>query len=884
MVGKLRPPQQRLFLMDRPALLARLDEALSCPLTIMLAPPGFGKSTLLTQWWHRLRAAGGTCVAWLTLDERDAEITSFVAHLILALTEAGVDLGMLDELARRDLSQADAKATIYQLLDLLHRGENRVVIILDDYHRVRSDPVDAIMNMIIRNGGARMHMVVSGRDRPNLALAELETRGLVSTFDAHDLVMSFEDTFRFFRGRLSREEAEVLHRRTEGWAVTLQLASLWLDKDDRRRQALHDFSGRTVEITRYLVEQVLSDLSQDLQDFLVDTSILERFDASLANAVRDRDDSELMLERLAHFDALLLALDSGRRWFRYHHLFADFLRQRLLLRGADQVAGLHHRAALRLNAEGNLLEAVHHALQNGDTRQAIGFVRAAGGWELILSRGIGFVRNLLKNFSEDAIRSSSVLLLAQGYLQIKLGNVDAATRWIEQAAIVGDKEESTRRDQIIVETLLRAYADDLDMPGWTETLTSHIEALDRDDHLGRATLLAALAVSALAMGDFQRTEHESRAGMREMEVAGSVLGNTYCMFHLAQSWFYRGLLREAEALLRQALVIAEAHYGQDSALKAIGSCLLAQILFLGNETDEALTRITSALPAVEAHDSWMDVLASAYGTAVMLERADRGIPAALKMVERAEATGHARGLGCLIDMAAAWRLELLLALDPSAANAYVRAAELEHRLKTMVGPYRWRQRTALGMALGQWHLAGGRSADALRILRPIEEECATAGRKLDGGRVALILAAVFKQRGEGAKMIENLCRGLDQLMEPGAMRLALDLAVPVAPLLQYAAAEYADQLEERQGAYISSLLHELKATTEADPNELSGREREVLRQLCLGYSNKLIGANLDLSENTVKFHLKRIYQKLGANSRSAAVLTAIRRQLVDAAP
>jgi LuxR family transcriptional regulator, maltose regulon positive regulatory protein len=878
LVGKFEPPRQRVATTPRAALLERLDRGLSYPLTLVVSPPGFGKTTLLTQWWNALRARQDCAAAWLTLDEDDGEVTRFVAHLILSAGQAGINVGRLEISARQYLSDANVKTTVGALIEAVHSCARRLVVILDDYHRLHSPAVDAVVEMLIRNAGPSVHVVVSGRDRPRLRVSDLSARGLVAIFEASDLILTLPETADVLGQHAPSPELSMLYARTEGWPVALQLAKLWLERGEQRTERILAFSGRSGEVANYLAEQVLQDLTPELQDFLLETSILERFDAQLADAVRARHDSRRNLEALAHFEALLVPLDAGREWFRYHHLFADFLHQRLLCRPRGDVAGLHRRAAAWLVANGDLLEAVKHALRAGDVDQAIELVRAAGGWELILSRGIGFMRNLLKNFSDEIIGGSPVLELAQTYLQIKHGDLAGSRRrlrHLDVQAVAAPKN----RDYMIVSALLRTYLDDIAGSDWVPTLVAQTSGLDETDHLGRGTLLAASAVGSLGHCDMPSVERFSRMGIREMRAAGSVLGATYCFFHLAQSHFYRGKLGEAESVCREALITAEENYGADSALQAVGNCLLAQLLYWRNDLQEARRRLSTALPPVESHDGWFDVYCAAYQTAVSIECAAGDFAAAFALLERCWTIAESRGLHRLADLVCAWRLSVLTMCGSlEAADRLVRDRQLVERHRAAVEPFGWRFQYAAAASLARWHLAAGRSAAALETMKPAISNALAHGSRMIVAHFDVLGAVALRQRGETAQAISRLESALDYATTERVPRIFLDAGPAIEPLLQTALHHNRELvMSGSQRGLINELLASYRAPQREGPNELSARELEVLRELCQGRSNKVIGRLLDLSENTVKFHLKGIYRKLAVDSRTAAIAAAAQR-------
>lgn len=871
----MRPPRQRIVTSVRESLLTELDDALSAILTITQSPAGFGKTTLLAQWFERLRTRDGVKVAWLSLDEDDAEITRFLANFALALEAAG--LSVEPGATSQAPSFSEAVYRREALREAIEREPDMTIVVLDDYHRVRSTDVDETINHLIRGISSGFHLVISTRDRPDLRVADLEVQGLIAHVDASMLALTLAEAATIFEGQLEAGDLAAIHARTEGWAVALQLAKLWLDRDRSRGSQIGAFTGRTDAIARYLLEQVLSDLEPALQDFLIETSILDSFDAETADAIRGPSDAHQALADLARFDALLVPLDAGRRWFRYHHLFADFLRERLQ-RDPARATELHRRASNRFAGQGDTLQAVKHAQRGQDLSAAVALVVAAGGWEMVLHQGIGFTRGLMALFDPAEIEREPELLRVHGYLHLKYGEVDEARRCIERARLLAGPAE--QRDDTILAALLRTYADDVRDPDWIPALGARIAGLPAEDYLGRATLRAAAAVGALGAGDFALAESESRQGIVAMEVAGSALGATYCRFHFAQSHFYRGDVDTAETCFRDALVTAEENYGSDRALKAVGNSLLGHVLYWRDEAEEAQRRLDSAIGALEAHDSWLDVLAVACFTAVSLALRRGDVEDATALLDRTEAMAQARGLAQLGALADAWRLEMLVASgDLESAFRLAEDRHLAARAGDTGSHDAWRVVTAAGIALAQLHLRAGQGAKAQQILKRQREAAAGQQRALDVARIDTLLACAARSRGDVPAMVASLVPALGYAAEHRVPRVITGVAVEIDPMLNALLRAAGPALPEPLRAYARRLRQSLPAQPTREES-LSSRELAVLGQLCVGRSNKEIGRQLDLSENTVKFHLKRVYEKLGAHSRSAAVSAAIQRGLI----
>lgn len=881
LAGKLAPPEQRITVASFDTLLVRLDESLSRSVSVIVSPPGFGKTTLLTHWWRVLEARPDVYACWLTLDEIDSEVSRFMAGVILSVARAGVDVGHLEVAARQLAIDPNVRPIALALLEAIGRSGRRTVLILDDFHRVRSQAVDDLVETLIEHNHGELHLVVSGRCRPAFHVSALLARGMVTLFDAGDLAMSLEQASQVLGVEVSPADLALLHARTEGWAVALQLARLWLDRGRRKPESLKDFSGRTTEMMDYLAEQIVADLSEDLREFLLDTAILERFNAPLADAVRDRSDSEALLERLAHFDALLVPLDDTREWFRYHLLFADFLCQRLKRGSAQSVVALRRRAAIALAAIGELPEAVQHAISADDTALAVTLTQQAGGWELILRKGIGYVRSVLKCFSELTIRSEPTLQLTQAYLDIKLGHFDAARELLALSITMLDTAEPRiRRDFNIVQALWNGYVDNVAVVGWNEKIETYISELEPSDHLGRGTLNCERAAAALRRGSPECAEAESRRAIHNMRAAGSMLGLNYAFLHLAQSQLLCGRLREAEALFREALVMAEDNFGADSGLKALCNSFVGYCLYMKGD-------VVGSRPLVgslgETTDGWLEVFATAYEVRAREAFVRGGLEEAISIVTKATRLAQERKLEQLGQLAVAWRVELLalagLHLDAkreaNAAGIFL-AAEKN-------GPcnFRWRVRLAATLAVGRLLAGSGTTGQALHLIDGARAEFRAAKLMLPAYRLDALGIVILNRGGSTEEALLRLQALLNYIEAEGAIGILLEQGRPIESLLHAALRRNRELvLSGAQRDLIANALALLHAAYPGHHDGFSSRELEVLRELCSGRSNKAIGQFLDLSENTVKYHLKRIFRKLGADSRTGAMTSALQKNLV----
>lgn len=886
LAGKLEPPLPRADAVVRDALLAALDEAQARPLTLLLAPAGFGKTTLLAQWHAQLSAREPGAVAWLSLDEEDADAARFLGHLALALQSAGADHALCAAvLHTRD---QNPRETAMLLIRALRTAPRRISVIVDDYDRLGSSLVDDVVLRLIEHSGGRLHLLLATRRVPNLPLARLDLQAQLSRIGSAHLALDDVEAQALLGPHVPASVVDELRRYTEGWPVALQHARLWLEGDAQRQQEVAArFSGRSAQIAAYLAEQVVDDLDADTRDLLLRTSPLERINATLADAVRQRDDSGRLLARLEHFHGLLVPLDGEREWFRYHPLFADFLQQLLDREHPGQSVQLHQRAARWFGEHQRLAEAVRHAAcgarhaARGDCGDlAASYIARAGSWQLLLTHGTHAVRALLRHFDHRTIRDTPALNFTQAHLHLKLGEFSHARLLLERLRdFPAALREPLQRDYTVMVALLRDRLDEIcGNPHGLTQIAAQAGALDEDDHLGRGMLLCICATTAIAQGAFAVAEHYARNARAAMQRGGSDLGASQAMLSLGQSLFYRGQLRDAEACYRQALRWCARTPQLDRVLESAAQCLLAQLHYERGRHDDAADLLYPALELLEQHDGGMDVLAAGYGTALGLERLrDHSGRSALLLLEHIEQIAHGRKLARLSELAAAWRLMLLLEHPGNAAIDVLIArtggeSGLAHTLRSS---HRWHDRAAMGFALARWHRLAGRSSAALVILGQIEQACLANDNAWHLARTRARIALVLQQRGEPLAALPYLYSALEHVALTQSWQSIVELGLPAKAMLRSLRQHDPHTVGGSTRALtIQALLERLSDDDDPAGDIFSERELEVLAQLARGYSNKQIARRLHLSENTVKFHLKNLYRKLDARSRESALAQA----------
>ncbi len=412
---KLHAPARRAGVVPRSRLSAQLDRGAQSKLTLISAPAGFGKTTLLADWLAAA-PADRRSAAWLSLDSGDNDPASFWSYVIAALQMATAGAG---ERARPllDASQTSIEAVLTTLLNELSAEPNDIVLVLDDYHVVEAREIQDAMAFLLEHLPPHVHLVITTRADPALPLARMRARGELVEIRAADLRFTPAEAAAYLNGTMglavTAPDVEVLEGRTEGWIAALQLAALSMQGRSDVASFIAGFAGDDRYIVDYLVDEVLLRQPERVRTFLLQTSILSRLTGPLCDEVTGRDGSKAMLEALDRANLFLVALDDQRRWYRYHHLFADVLQARLLDEQSDEVPGLHRRASEWYEREGERAEAIRHATAAGDLERAADLVELAIP-EMRRSRQEATLRSWFEALPDELFRSRPVLTV--GYV------------------------------------------------------------------------------------------------------------------------------------------------------------------------------------------------------------------------------------------------------------------------------------------------------------------------------------------------------------------------------------------------------------------------------------------------------------------------------------
>jgi ATP/maltotriose-dependent transcriptional regulator MalT len=888
---KLYAPTPRPQLVTRPRLAAELDAALDTGhrLTLVSAPAGFGKSTLLGEWLtHVHESRPDVRVAWLSLDEGDNDLDRLLTHVAAALRGVGLDVTVpgpsgLTALVN-DIARAGARTP-----------DHRWVLILDDYHVIGAAGVHDAMMFLLDHLPGQLHLLVATRADPPLRLARLRSRGQLTELRAADLRFGPAQT-RDFLNRvmgLSLTPADVaaLDGRTEGWVAGLQLAALSLRAMSERADVegfIKAFAGSNRYVIDYLADEVLARKPADIRDFLLHTAVLERLTGPLCDAVTGRGDGTRMLEALERDNLFLVPLDDHRVWYRYHQLFADMLRVRLLAEHPDLVADLHRRAGDWYAGHDLVADAVRHALAAED------FVHAAHLMEGAISalrraRQDGLLLAWVGALPEPVLRRSPVLSILSAWSLMMSGDLDAAQARLDDAeralsagadaaglAVTWADTDELRAAPATISVYRASLAQARgDVPGTVRHARHAVDLAGPDDHLVRGAGNGFLGLAAWAAGDVPAALATFGDAVRSLHLAGNLVDELDSTIVLADMWLAAGRPGQARRLYEEALRSATGTgepYPRATADLHVGLAELDRELddLTGAEAHLESARVLGERGSItENRHRWSLATAQVHAA-----RGDHD--AALRLLDRAESL-YRRGFYPDVRPIAAMKARVRIAagdLAPVAAWADDRGLGLGADPGYL---YEYEHLTLVRLRLAQNRDLGA----TVGLLDRLHTAASRAGRPGSLLEIGLLLALAHQANDDLPRALAVLERSVAEAPEPANhRRLYLDEGSPVRALLRHAAT---DGRSEAIRGWARQLLDREPAPDAGPPplaDPLSPRELQVLRLLGGELTGPEIARELYVSLNTLRSHTKRIFTKLDASTRATAVRRARERGLL----
>ncbi|MGJ7495502.1 LuxR C-terminal-related transcriptional regulator [Variovorax sp. RT4R15] len=882
--AKLAPPQLSLSLLARSQLSALLHAGLTKRLLSVMAPAGYGKTTALAQLVAQVEPHGIT-TAWLSLDTEDNDPLRFMRYLAAALHHADARLG------RNALAQADGgnmaslDALVASLLHDLIGHDRRLLLVLDDFHLVQHEGVHRKLEWLVAHLPPTIGLVIASRTRLPLSVSQLRLRGELLELDAAHFGLDLDEAADFV-GRVSgapldRAQVETLHDLTEGWIAGLQLASLALRESGDRSAFLADFSGTDRDITDYLGEQVLDSLRPDLRAFLLGTAGLERFCAELCDEVLDRSDSRAMLAEVQSRNLFLSGLDRSRTWFRYHHLFADYLRGRARELPGDAVRAIHLRASDWFHRHRLPHEAVRHAFEAHDLERAADLVASFSG-ELVQHRGehatlLGWLTRLPQALvhARPKIRTGHAWSLV---LTRRYSEAEQELRALETAC--AESGDDTLR--CVVEMIRCVYWAHTGEPLLAKARSElWLKSWPQADAFLTGVVANVLASGCCASEAFEQGLQALAIARRAFEECQADYGLAWASALAMMIAMRRGDQHEAMAQAKLGIATVERSLGVASYAGSMLTLLAAEVCYERNDLAQAQRFVDQGLPFIDEH-GLVEMTTAGYLTRGRLLRLRGEAAAADACLLEGESLGHRLKLPRLARILAAERCTLRLqsgapddALKLAQSYGFVghgagspAAAELVEEDSVCLLSLRLRLSA---------HNAG---AGVLGALNDALRRAQRDGHQAHLARL-LVLKALHQHRAlDRAQALRTLDEALALAARCGLLRSLLD---GDALLLDMAEAIHASRGELQPEGHLQQLLQ--AAGRSAQPalrvtagrggaEDLTERELKILRLLKAGLGNRELAQSLFLSEATVKWHLHNIFAKLGVKNRTSALARA----------
>ena len=866
------PPPPKLVL--RPRLSERLDEGLRRKLTLISAPAGFGKTTLVSAWV----AGCGRQVAWLSLDAGDNNTTRFLTYFIAALRTIAPNFGEGVLAVLQSPQPPPTEAMLTALLNEISSIPDDFVLVLDDYHVLDARPVDAALAFLLEHLPPQMGLVIATREDPTLPLARLRGRGQLAELRVVDLRFTPSEAAGFLKQvmglDLSEEDIDALETRTEGWIAGLQLAAISLQGHQDTTSFIKSFTGSHHFVLDYLVEEVLQKQPESVQTFLLRTSILDRLCGPLCDAVLlDAPASgQETLEYLERANLFLVPLDNERHWYRYHHLFADLLRQRLRQGAASStkdgrygVAELHIRASQWYEDNGLEIEAFHHAVAANDVERAERLVEGKGT-PLHLRGLVTSMLDWLGSLPKAVMDARPSLWVKYGSLTLVVGQTTGVEEKLAagEAALQGAAEDDKTRyliGQIAAAraTLALTRYDVVTMIDQSRRALKYLPAKNR---ALRANAHWTLGFAYMLEGDRAAARQALIEAISLSQAAGDIFTTILATIGL-------GVVQEADNELYQA---AETHrrvlqLAGDQPLAIIYEAHLgvARILYEWNDLDAAEQHGRLSLHLARQYEKVIDrfILCEVFLARLKLAQGD--VDGAAAILAEASQSVREQNFAFRIPEVAAAQVLLLLRQGNLAAAAHLA------------------QTHELPLSQARVYLAHGDTSAALAVLEPLRQQMEARGWQDERLKIMVLQAVALHVHGDKDRAGQLLGDALT-LAEPGGfIRIFVDEGAPMAQLLSEAATHgivpdftgkllAAFKAEEQRNSGQPHLIS--PQFSQPLIEQLTQREIDVLRLIAQGFSNSEISERLFLALDTVKGHNRKIFEKLQVQRRTEAVARA----------
>jgi len=881
---KLMIPLPQQSLVPRKRLIEQMDQGLGKKLTVVSAPAGYGKTMLLSTWANECRIP----LTWISLDDGENDLARFLAYLVAALEKfkPGIWSDITDLLQSPQLPPR--KELLSDLINEIGQIQKPFVLILDDYHLISEQAIHDTVIYLLDNLPPQMHLVISSRADPPLKIARLRARSQLNELHLADLCFNTEEAEqllnRLMTLGLNHDQVLALTSRTEGWIAGLQMAAVSLRNSVNKADFIQSFSGSNRYILDFLVEEVLKSQTEEVQNFLMKTSILDQLTASLCDVVVGKDGSQEILESLERANLFIISLDEERSWYRYHRLFRDLLRKKAQQIYPSEVISWHRSAHNWYERRGSLEEAIEHALAAKDYEHAAQLIDASAQLTLTRSEFYTF-QGWIRRLPENIVCNRPDLILFYAWaLVVSDSPIEKVEAWLEKVDI-------TSEGIVGKVGVLRGYIDFINGEVFRaeNLLQASLAKLPPEDSLFRNVAIWLLSLFSVVIGDFttgsKALENLVQTSLQKRHIviaAGALIT-------MAEVHVRLGQLRQAKADYEQALDVARVSSGHlpvaAKALMGIGE--------LWREWNNLELANHYCMEGIQLAKLFREVTAiSGYITLANIKLAEGDEQGSYQAMERARELALRTETTDLDDMIVdSYRAKIdVLFGNLDAAGNWAQARGLDetldpNELDQKENYYQYHILKYELLVVARWLIARDQPEKALILLDMLQKKMEEQGRIHLVIEILLLTSVANQKIGDQARVMACFDRCL-VLAEPGGyVRLFLDAGTTVRTILRKAVKsgtcmEYTSKLLaafDTETLNREGDLHIPKSQSPPFPNlpePLTDREIELLSLIAKGLSNQEIAQRLFISLPTVKWHASNIYRKLGVRNRTQAVVRA----------
>jgi len=925
---KLYIPKPRPNLVPRPELISRLNAGLNGKMTVVSAPAGFGKTTLISEWIHHMERGGKmedelfhpSSIAWLSLDEGDNDLARFLAYLITSLRTipeleaANTGEALLQAFQTPSVGKEESQTTTALLTELINEitihGPTSFILILDDYHLITSKKIHDSLAFLVENLPPNMHLVIAARADLPIHIARLRGGGQLNELRLAELRFNNQEAAAFLNQvmNLDLETGDILAltKRTEGWIAGLQMASLALQAKISTQgrgninQYVQAFTGSNRYVLDYLVEEVLQQQSEQVQTFLLQTSILDRLSAPLCEALMsdcatDKDpispssthftNCQEILEYLDHANLFLIPMDDQREWYRYHRLFADLLRQRLRQVFPNVVETMHSRASVWHEQHGFSGPAIDHALNAQDFERGAKLIET--NIETTLMRGeVPTTLTWMEALPEDLVSSKPRLCLYYAWALMLSGR--------SIVEIEAQLQNIHAQDDFIVggTAALQAFLAmmQIRIAATIEHSQQALRLLPEGETFMRAIARWALNMAELASGDDETRHQMVEEILKTSQEIGNVMIAVWALNQLARLYIHQGLLHQAKSTYQRAMELSTDRGGQQTPIAGIALIGIGKLHYEWNDLETAKSYLEGG---IENSERWREIAAMEGYVSIARLMGSQG-----DFVSAQAAVQTAKQLAVRFDTAEwdDYYVDLNQARLWVTQGNYNAALEWFTEQETILNAhaedstgfdidYHDQMRKYRHVTFSHTLILQDRPAEALDLLEPLLQEMEGNKRVDFVIEIQTLRALAYQAMGDQETASGALKTALS-LAEPGGyVRTFIDKGQQLRKLLQQVDGDGLSEsyLRDLFSAFDEASWQHAQSRQEAilltqpryhshelvDP--LSDREIEVLRLLQTNLSSPEIADELVIAVSTVRTHIKNIYSKLGVHSRTQAV-------------